>query len=63
MRAGLFNVARNIRYTIMINKTNSYVLHHSDYEHIFLSVRDSGAINNFQFFQESIPSFKKPEVK
>ena len=60
MRAGLFNVAKNIKYTIMINKTNSYVLHHSDYENIYLKACDSGEALPFQFFEQNLPSFKKP---
>lgn len=40
LRPGLFNVARNIKYTIMMNKTNSYIVHHSDYEQIYLDVHE-----------------------
>ncbi len=40
MRAGMFNIARNIRYTIFINKTICYSLSHNDYESVYLEVRD-----------------------
>jgi len=59
-RAGLYNIARNIRYTIMINKTNSYMINHSDYENIYLDVKDSGAASTFDFFDSS---FKKQQDK
>lgn len=57
-RAGLYNIARNIRYTIMVNKTNSYMINHSDYESIYLDVKDGGVVSGgFDFFGEA--SFKK----
>ena len=60
LRPGLFNVARNIKYMILTNKTNSYVISHSDYENIYLDVRNSGPVTQFDFFEGMAPSFKKP---
>ncbi len=36
MRIGIFNIARNIKYFIFTNKTNSYPITHDDYESVYL---------------------------
>lgn len=63
LRAGLFNVSKNIKYTIFINKANSYVRHHSEFENIYLEVEEAQAKETtFDFFQQVPPdAFKKQQ--
>lgn len=51
-RGGVYNIARNIKYTVSINKVNSYVINHFEYENIYLIVKDPVVNDNFDFFNE-----------
>ena len=67
MRTGMFNIARNIKYTIFTNKTNCYSLTHNEYESVYLEVRDvknQKEPSNFDFFEQFQPfMFKKVQNK
>jgi hypothetical protein len=67
MRSGIFNVARNIKYTIFTNKSNSYSITHNEYESVYLEVRNPKNMKesvNFDFFEQfQSPLFKKVQSK
>lgn len=59
-RSGVYNIARNIKYILSINKANSYVINHFQYEDIYLIVKNRTLNNNFDFFNQfENPTFKK----
>lgn len=65
VRAGVYNIANNIKYTIQVSKTSSYPVSHREYEHIFMTVRQpapppSAAFDFFEDIREG--AFRKKEV-
>lgn len=42
-RSGVYNIAKNIKYIISINKANSYTINHYEYENLFIMVSNEKA--------------------
>lgn len=42
LRGGVYNIARNIKYIISINKANSYTINHFEYENLYILIKGEG---------------------
>lgn len=42
-RSGVYNIAKNIKYIISINKANSKTINHNEYENLFILVKNEGS--------------------